>query len=222
MNAATILAERLNLPLHNDNQKNWDTLKSLYYVVRSTDLTSNILDAGGGPHSPVLNALASLGYAYLYACDVADVNYSPEKFSDKIKFSIQNIEQTNYPDRFFHAVTCLSVIEHGVDHRRFFAEMSRILVKDGLLIITADYWPEYVDCTGIYPYGRENPEMKVYQASDIEDLVQIGKEFGFELCSSLELTAAERAVRWEDVNREYTFIFIAMQSCAGENKNKCL
>lgn len=211
MNAATVLIEKLGLPLHTDQQKNWDTLKALYYVVRSTDPSANILDAGGGLHSPVLNALSAYNYAGLYACDVVDVNYSPEKFSDKIKFTIQNIEQTDYPDQFFHAVVCLSVIEHGVDHRRFFAEMSRITKEGGLLIITADYWPDFIDCSGIFPYGTDNPEMKVYQADDMKGLVAAGNEFGFELCAPLDLAASERAVRWDEVDREYTFIFIAMR-----------
>lgn len=209
--AATKLVELLNLPLHNDEQKNWDTLKSLYYLTKLTESSASVLDAGGGIHSPVLNTLALFGYENLYACDVVDVNFNQEKLSDRIKFTIQNIEKTNYPNCFFHAVTCLSVIEHGVDHKKFFNEMSRILVKDGLLIITTDYWPDYIDCSGIYPYGPNNPEMKVYQAHDIEELVGIGNESGFELCLPLDLTASEKAVRWDEVDREYTFVFFAMK-----------
>lgn len=208
--AAFLMIECLGLPQHNDYQKNWDTLKALYYVLKNTDKSSIVLDAGGGTHSPVLNALSSLGYLNLYACDIVDVNYTPERFSDNIKFSIQNVENTNYPDRFFHAITCLSVIEHGVDHRKFFAEMSRIMNDGGLLIITADYWPDYVDCTGIYPYGPNNPVMKVYQASDMRALIMTAQEYGFDLCSPLSLSVDEKAVRWDDVDREYTFIFIAM------------
>ncbi len=211
--AALYLADKLGVTLHNDYQKNWDTLKALSYVARRADSVSNILDAGGGLHSPVLNTLAQYGYDNLYACDVADVNYTPEKFSSKIQFSIQSIENTNYPANFFQAVSCLSVIEHGVNHERFFAEMGRITKKDGLLIITADYWPEYVDCSNIYPYGQDNPAMKVYQSSDIEGLVQTGKEYGFELCTPLMLEADEKAVRWDDVDREYTFIFLAFKKC---------
>jgi len=211
MLAAASLMDYLGLPHHSDFQKDWDSLKALFYLFTKTEPSSKILDAGGGIHSPVLNALSSYGYENLYACDVQDVNYDIEKFSDKIKFSIQNIVNTNYPDHFFQAVTCLSVIEHGVNHRKFFAEMSRIMEKNGLLIITADYWPDYIDCTGIYPYGPDNSEMKIYQSGDIEDLVQIGKELDFELCSSLELAAVEKAVRWDDVDREYTFIFLALK-----------
>jgi len=208
--AANFLVESLGLPHHGDAQKDWDSLKTLYYLLTATDPSATVLDAGGGLHSPVLNALSALGYSNLYACDVVDVNFASEKFSAQINFSIQNIERTDYPDQFFQAVTCLSVIEHGVNHRKFFAEMSRITKKDGLLLITADYWPDRVDCTGIFPYGPSNPEMKVYHASDVEELVQIGKEYGFELCSPLMLNADEKAVRWNDVDREYTFIFIAM------------
>lgn len=210
MLAATSLIDYLDLLHHSDVQKDWDSLKALFYLFTKTEPSAKILDAGGGIHSPVLNALSSYGYENLYACDIVDVNSTPERFSNKIKFSIQSIENTNYPDRFFNAVTCLSVIEHGVDHRNFFAEMSRIMEKEGLLIITADYWPDYVDCTGIFPYGPNNPEMKVYQAGEIEELVQMGKEFGFQLCSPLMLHSDEKAVRWDDVDREYTFIFLAM------------
>lgn len=217
--AANFLIESFGLHHHNDLQKDWDTLKSLYYVLTTTNSSASILDAGGGIHSPVLNALSSFGYDSLYACDVVDVNYSQEKFSDKIKFSIQDIENTNYNDHFFHAVTCLSVIEHGVDHRKFFAEMNRITKDDGLLIITTDYWPEYVDCKGIHPYGPENPEMKIYQSYDMKELLQIAKEYGFELCAPLDLSAVEKAVRWNDVDREYTFIFIAFRKML--NKPLC-
>lgn len=208
--AAAFLIKKLGLPCHNDYQKNWDTLKALYYVLQITQPSSNILDAGGGVHSPVLNALAALGYLSLYACDVVDVTYVPERFSDTIRFSVQNIERTNYPDQFFDAVTCLSVIEHGVDHQRFFQEIKRIIKVGGVVLLTADYWPEYIDCTGIFPYGPQNPEMKVYHSGDVMQLVEVGKTYGFELCSPLKLDACEKAVRWDNVDREYTFIFIAL------------
>lgn len=209
--AASYLAEKLGILLHNDYQKNWDTLKALSYVIKATGPTSNILDAGGGLHSSILNTLSIFGYNNLYACDVVDVNYSPEKFSKSIKFSLQNIENTDYPDEYFDVVTCLSVVEHGIDHNKFFAEMCRIVKKDGLLIITTDYWPEHIDCSGIYPYGPDAPEMKVYTARDVRELVQIGNEYGFELCAPLMLDVEEKAVRWDEVDREYTFIFLALK-----------
>ena len=209
--AASFLVDKLGILLHNDYQKNWDTLKALYYVIKATGPTSNILDAGGGLHSPILNTLSMFKYNNLYACDVVDVNYSPERFSKLIKFSLQNIENTDYPDEFYDAVTCLSVVEHGIDPNKFFAEMCRIVKKDGLLIITTDYWPEYIDCSGIYPYGPDAPEMKVYTARDIKALVQIGNAYGFELCTPLILDVEEKAVRWDEVDREYTFIFLALK-----------
>lgn len=209
--AASYLVGKMGLPFHNDYQKNWDTLKALSHLVRNTDNSSNILDAGGGIHSPVLNALAMFGYNNLYACDVVDVNYTPESFSKTINFSIQNIENTDYPDKFFNAVTSLSVIEHGVNHERFFAEMYRILIQNGLLIITTDYWPEHIDCSGIFPYGPDNSEMKVYNASEIENIIQVSNKCGFDLCAPLMFDVGEKAIRWDEVDREYTFIFFVMK-----------
>jgi SAM-dependent methyltransferase len=211
MRAASYLIDSLGLPHHNDSQKDWDTLKTLCQIFAVTNPASNILDAGGGPHSPVLNALMASGYSNLYACDIANVSRMTGLFSSTIRFSRQNIEKTHYENNFFHVVTCLSVIEHGVDHGRFFAEMGRIIKDDGLLIITTDYWPEHVDCSNIYPYGADNPQMKVYDARDLERVVQTGRYFGFELSSPLALDVDEKAVRWDDVDREYTFVFMVMK-----------
>jgi len=210
MQAATYLAETMGIPLHNDFQKNWDTIKSMYFVLNNSNPESNILDAGGGYHSPVLKKLADLGYKGLYACDIVDVNYEFD-YKDKIIFSIQHLECTDYQDNYFDCVLCLSVIEHGLDLHRYFREMSRVTKAGGILILTTDYWPDLVDCSGIFPYGENNPEMKVYQYSDIVKIVDMAAENGFSLCAPLKMDVQEKAVRWNAVDREYTFAFIALR-----------
>ena len=55
-----------------------------------------------------------------------------------IRYEHGNILRTRFGPETFGVVTCLSVIEHGVDLEGFIAETARILRTDGLLIISTD------------------------------------------------------------------------------------
>jgi len=210
VDAATRIIESLRLPSHHDHQKNWDNLKCLYYIVQNVDRCSPILDAGSGADSKILTLLSRLGYERLYACDIRSSRRN--RYGRRgIDFSVQDITRTTYADSFFKAITSISVIEHGIILEHFVAEMHRILDLGGLLLITTDYWSEPVDCHGIYPYGREAGEMKVFQPSDLEHLHEIALQYGFALCRPLNLQTNARVVRWQRVNREYTFAFMALR-----------
>ena len=206
--AATQIVEWLDLPSHHDPQKNWDSLKSLYYILQYTNPKARVLDAGA-INSPTLKWLHKLGYQQLYACDVRSSRLANLK-RRYINFSIQDITATNYPDHYFGAVTCISVIEHGVDLNAYLREMSRLIQPGGVLTTSTDYWSEPVDCTGIYPYGQEMGEMKVFQPQELEHFVDLAQKYGFKLPVPLNLATKERAIRWERVDREYTFAFIAL------------
>lgn len=210
VDVCTRLVNWLGLPSHHDPQKNWDTLKSLFYITSATDPASPILDAGSSGKSAILRWLSLLGYHKLYACDIRPKPTDNYKLRN-IEFSVQDLTRTDYPVGFFHAVTCISVIEHGVNLPEFVSEMARILKPGGLLLISTDYWSEPVDCTGIYPYGEAMGEMKVFRPEDIEGVSRMALRKGFSLCAPLELQTAERAVRWERVDRDYTFAFIAFK-----------
>jgi SAM-dependent methyltransferase len=209
-NASSRVVQWLGFPSHHDAQKNWDTLKAFYYILSLDDREAPVLDAGSSGDSAILKWLSLLGYQSLYACDLRPK--SRKKYADRnINFSVQDLTGTNYPDHFFQAVTSISVIEHGVDLGKYIQEMSRILRPGGLLLTSTDYWSEPVDCRGIYPYGEEMGEMKVFQRHELEELVNMAEENGFKLCSPLNLDTRERAVRWDRVDREYSFAFIALR-----------
>lgn len=214
--ASEKLVRLLGLPEHTDRQKNWDTLKAVQSIVCSSSTSAKVLDAGGGLYSPVLNALVKMGYRDLYACDVVDVNDHTQSYNSLIKFSIQNIEDTDYSQDSFDVVTSLSVIEHGVDLRKFFQEMSRILKSNGLLLITMDFWPEAISCFGIYPYGPDRAEMKIFDAHDVEEIIAVAGEHDFYLSSPIDLAVDQKAVRWEQVDREYTFLFLSFRKRSGD------
>jgi SAM-dependent methyltransferase len=203
------LVECFNLPSHHDPQKNWDNLKSLYYLNCIADKNEPVLDAGSSSDSLILKWLALLGFNNLFACDIragSSTNYR----GSKIKFSTQDLTCTDYPDEFFRAVACISVIEHGVDIDLFLEEMSRILAPSGFLLLSTDYWSEPVDCKGIFPYGPEMGQMRIFTPDDIEIIFRKADKNGLKLCSRLDLTTSERAVRWERTDRDYTFFFMAL------------
>lgn len=204
MLASTHLIKILNLFPHIDNQKNWDTIKSLFYIVTRVDNNGPILDGGADISSPVLNSLAQLGYSNLHACDV--VFYDKKKNNPKINYSIQSLEKTNFQDRYFKAITVLSVIEHGLNIHAFFKEMNRIADDDCLMIITTDYWPEPIDCSGLRFF---NSDVKIFTKKDILELCKIAESHGFYLVKPIDFNVEEKCVRWDAIDREYTFLFAA-------------
>lgn len=206
--AASRLVELLGLPSHHDPQKNWDTLKCLHYVLGASGPEDAVLDVGGSPKSPILRWLQAAGYRHLYACNLDE---KLDRSGSEIRFSVQDLCATDYEDRFFRAITSISVIEHGVPFDRYLLEMARLLRPGGVLLTSTDYWSEPVDCTGIFPYGPTMPEMRVFRPEELEELVAMAPEYGFELCAPLELETEERVIHWERVDRRYTFAFIALR-----------
>lgn len=208
--AATRLVEFLGFEGHHDYQKNWDTLKCLAYMLGETPERGPVLDAGSGAKAVVLRWLHSLGYRDLYACDLVPAN---TKLLEPlgINFTQQDLTATTYPNDFFQAVTSISVIEHNVPLDKFVVEMRRILKPGGLLLVSTDYWPEPVDCSGIYPYGEAAGEMKLFDRASIADFIALAKAASFELCDAPSFATRERAVRWERVDRDYTFFFVAFR-----------
>jgi SAM-dependent methyltransferase len=208
------IVEWFGLPSHHDRQKNWDTLKCLYYILRAIGSQERILDAGASGKSAILRWLSRLKFGQLHACDIRAKNDQPYKEHD-ITFTVQDLTKTNYPDGHFGAVTCISVIEHNVPLQRFLTEMHRVIRPEGLLLISTDYWSEPIDCSGIYPYGASMGEMKVFQAAEISQFVQMADSAGFQLCSPIDLRTMEKVIRWDRVDREYTFLFMAFRKSRG-------
>jgi SAM-dependent methyltransferase len=120
-----------------------------------------------------------------------------------VRFEPGDITDTSYRSGWFDAVTCLSVIEHGVPLERFTAEAARIIRPGGVLVLSTDYDCEPPEVKGKLAYGVP---VKIFGPDDIRHLVKLAGEQGLELQGGLRLQHAERPVYWPRTGLTYTFI----------------
>ncbi len=200
--------DKLNLPLHGDVPKNWDSLAALAILCRTfgtreeCDLKHlRVLDAGGEYYSVVLPHLAQLGFEQLYCLNLS---FNEPIQNGPINYLPGDITQTAFDNNFFDAVVCLSVIEHGIPLNRFFKEMKRIIRPGGLLIVSADYWDKPLDTGGKMAYGVP---VKIFSRDDIVAINNIAAENDFNLIELPELDTKDATVRWLDL--DFTFVYLS-------------
>jgi len=190
----------LGLPLHRDKSKNWDALGAVSTVLTALGTDIRVLDAGAARYSSVL--------PWLRLYDVRELVGNNLEFTRVIRhggvqFEYGDVTATHYRDGWFDAVTCMSVIEHGVPLDAFLAESARILRPGGLLVVSTDYDQEPPDTVGKYAYGVQ---VKIFGPDDIKALVESAKIVGLELEGDLALEHSERPVHWPRTGLDYTFI----------------
>lgn len=201
---AKLFASTLGLPLHDDRWKNWDNFLAVYHANRLTkDKDAPILDAGACrdlTYSPsvFLPGLKKLGFTSLHGCNLDE---GPPVEEDDILYQYADITETSYLDGQFAFVACLSVIEHGVDWRRFFPEMARILKVGGHLFVSFDYWDESVDTFGQKAFGVP---IVIFTANDVMNMALHAKAYGLHLMKRPDLRCRERPVEWMGIR--YTFM----------------
>lgn len=201
--AAISELRRCGLVPHNDSPKNWDHLTALTAILNRTDRTANVLDAGGETYSPLVHWLYLYDYRDLYVCNLS----FDEPFNQgPIQYLPQDITDTSFPDGSFDVITCLSVIEHGVDVQEFLTEAKRLLQDDGLLVISTDYWPDGVDSNGVTAYGLP---WEPFDTTDVAELVESAEATGFRVLNDLDLEATDRPVKWRGM--EYTFVVLEFE-----------
>jgi SAM-dependent methyltransferase len=194
-------------------EKNWDLWLAIDFIKTALPKNAPILDAGAR-WSPILQRLEALGYSELWGCDLrrsARETLWRIVRRSKIRFLEADLTRAPFPDQTFAAVTCVSVIEHGVKPEDYFREMSRILKPGGYLITSTDYWCQPVDTNGIFPYGPAFGEMTIFDPDGIRKLVRIANDYGLQLTEPLELECEDKVVHWKRVDRRYTFIFFVLQ-----------
>jgi SAM-dependent methyltransferase len=190
-------------PHDGTDRKNWDTLAAVSAILQTTGPEARVLDAGAALKSKILPWLSAYGYRALFG---VDLSFRSALRVGNIMYEQGDLTRTRFADGYFDAVTCISVIEHGVDIQRYFQEMRRILKPGGLLITSTDYWPETVDTTGLM---AGNAPWRIFDRQGIRQVVNIARSRGFILEGDVDLDAKEQAVAWN--NRHYTFIYFALR-----------
>jgi SAM-dependent methyltransferase len=191
------------LEAHRDGPKNWDHYLALESILAHVDSDELIVDGGGDPDA-FCCWLTYFGYRNIM---VINPGLSKNATSDRIQLKIGDITNTVLDSGSVGCLTCMSVIEHGVDVSRFFKEAYRIIRPGGRLIISTDYWPDSIDTSDRYDPVYKCP-VKIFSAADVRGMVHDASEMGFRPSSIPTYEAAQRVVTWERMRLNYTFILL--------------
>lgn len=203
--AVSAAGERAGLPHHRDRTKDWDHLAAVSAILGSTSKDANVLDAGAEYYSNVLPSLYLYGYRNLWGLNLG-FPFASQR--GPIHYEPGDITKTRFADGFFDAACCLSVIEHGVPLREYFREIHRVLKPGALLITSTDYYPTPIDTTGKLAHGAP---IKIFTRPEMEAMLKMAKEEGFESTGEVDLDAREKPVRWEQYGLEYTFVMFTLR-----------
>jgi SAM-dependent methyltransferase len=196
---------KIGLPIMKDLPKNWDSLAALDLILETTDRKARVYDAGGELYSMILPWLFLYGYKNIIA---ENLIFRSMTKRGPILYKHGNITKTTYPDKFFDVITCLSVIEHGVDLNKYFSEMTRILKTGGILITSTDYYETPIDTRGQKVYGCP---IHIFTKEEIIEALVIAKYYGLNPISSVDLTSEEKVIHWKEYDLRYTFIIISLR-----------
>lgn len=140
-----------------------------------------------------------------------DLNPLDEGFKQKgCTYFLGDLCDVPLPTASIKFITCLSVIEHGVDFRKFVDEASRLLEPGGMLWVTFDYWPD--------PYPLQVPGWNLLSRREVERLIYLCESSGLFLTMPVDWTTREgvlQASNWFPIcaghNMPYTFGILEFQ-----------
>ena len=198
VNEATQELVSRDLPQHPDVWKNWDTWLALK-ACESIEKDAPIMDAGGTRELAFLPGLRKLGYVRLTNMNMDEPHPETDSGIDWVCNDITgNYERASE----YSFIACLSVIEHGVDWRKFLSEMARILRPGGQLCLSFDYWDAPIDTGDRMAFGAP---VKIFQPGEVREMVDYADRIGLALAGDeLDLRCRDRVVNWLELY--YTFL----------------
>jgi hypothetical protein len=205
VDAAVHEARRLRLPLHHTREKNWDVLGAVRAVVERCGTDARVLDGGAARYSTVLPSLRLYGLRELSGINP---EFGRTTYRGPVAFRHGDITDTALPAGSLDAVTCMSVIEHGVDVPAFLAEAARILRPGGVLVVSTDYDHDPPDTSALTAYGQA---IRIFGPDDIRGIVDDAKQTGLTLVGNLDLEHRERPVHWARHGLDYTFMLLTFE-----------
>ena len=198
------VVQRCGLPEYIVPAKNWDSLAALGAVLRRTGTEGRVLDAGGIMESVISSWLWLYGFRNLWC--INPVFAAPFRHGG-IRYEPGDATDTRFEPATFDAVTCLSVVEHGVDLDGYFREAARILKPGGALVTSTDYFPDPIDTTGKQAYGVP---VKIFNRDEIDDALALAAIHGLRPSGPVPLDVVEKPVHWELTELDYTFLVFTL------------
>jgi SAM-dependent methyltransferase len=201
---------RMDLPKA-DFVKSWDVANAVRLIEQHVgDRNAPILDMGCF-NSEILYALHNLGYRDVHGCDLNPLcRWMP--YWHKIDYREADITKTPYEPGSFAAITCMSVVEHGVPLDPLADEVARLLRPGGLFVFTTDY-----DATGgsheIDPQFRVfGQSWTIFSPETLRSLVDRFTSRGFTYLdpASMDDRHSDRPVHWQ--GQDYTFVMVALRA----------
>lgn len=158
----------------------------------------------GAWQSEVLWALHRVGFASLAGCDT-DSRVARMPGARTIRYISADFFDLPLAPASLGALSCLSVLEHGVDVGAFLERSARLVRPGGRVLITTDYWPDPISTDGLEAFGRP---WKIFSRADVESLIDAAARWGLRPDGPVALDAAEEApISWN--GRRYTFVWLA-------------
>jgi FkbM family methyltransferase len=144
----------------------------------------------GADGSYILQNLVHVGHVGLkYGIDLGfKEDY---QISNGIEYFKGDLMHTGFSNSTFSFLTCLSVIEHQVNFKDLAKECSRLLVPNGELIITCDYWDPKINTNGMKLYGLE---WNILCKKDVIQLILDMEEQGLQLTTDVDWTTNEDVI----------------------------
>lgn len=203
----------LRLPPHRDLPKNWDALGAVAAVVSLADdgtRSARVVDAGSARYSSVLPWLRLYGFGDAPgSLTGTNLEFAGLVRRDGVDFRYGDVTATDFAAGSLDAITCMSVVEHGVPLEPFLAESARVLRQGGVLVVSTDFSHDPVETAGHMAYGAE---VHIFTPEEIRAFVAAADAVGLELVGDLgEMTHPERPVHWKRVALDYTFILLTFR-----------
>jgi hypothetical protein len=203
----------------NDFWKHWDFFKEIFIIKSYININEKILICGIGRDFSNILFLDRIGYKNLYCFDLKQINYKTKKkiHNTNIKFSVQDLYNLKYNFKFNY-ISLTSVIEHMDKYDELFSNLSNVSELGCKLFITTDFWPDKILTKGLYPYGVNMPEMKVFSKEEVLELVTIANKNNFMLVNDkINFDVTKKYIHWKRMNIKYTFISLLFKKTTQVN-----
>ena len=116
----------------------------------------------------------------------------PDVLLKSVKYLVGDILNTGLPDNYFQNITCLSVIEHDIDFKKFSSEASRLLKVGGKLFITFDYWNPKI-LSPIEMYGKK---WQPLDKQSTEEFISEIEKNNLYLLEDMDWSLKEAVIKW--------------------------